>query len=106
MNLRNSRSDKWMLVILLVLSSLVTAFGSLTMALGDKDRKIAEMQRWTSTLEAKNREFLASILACTSGGGYTVEFTTDTSTKVKCTIEHQWVKGKFISYDRYEKKTK
>jgi hypothetical protein len=66
---------------------------SVTMVLTAKDRKIAALLQWGHKVENQNKEFLTSLLACVNGEGFVMEFTPNTSTRVKCTIEEEWISG-------------
>lgn len=106
MQTRNPELGNGMLGILFLLSFILTVAGAVTMALQHKDREIADYQRWTERLEAKHREFLASLLACANGEGFTMDIAERNRVDVACTIEHEWMNGKYYDKDNGRKPKK
>lgn len=100
MNKRNSGGGNTATaVILFSLSLAATGIGLATIALAYKDQQIASLTQWAGRLEAKHHEFLSAILACANGDGFTMDLARTNMVYVSCTIEYEYVNGRYYEKD-------
>lgn len=97
---RNSGNlDAQQLGLLALVSLSIIAAVCVTMALNAKDRKIARAAAYIEQVETKNSEFLAALLSCANGAGYTLDMAGHHHVHVQCVIQYEYVAGRFYEKD-------